>query len=107
MLSQVPVSPEAANSLVEYGIAGTVILILFGIVIFLLKDNRTERKEWRLESIEREKSQEHLLSVSTKVQSELTAAIEAQTSQTKETKEVIQKIREGQVKSLAVQANSK
>tara|TARA_R110000868_G_scaffold148839_2_gene371008 strand:+ start:8609 stop:8938 length:330 start_codon:yes stop_codon:yes gene_type:complete len=95
-LAQIPV--EAGRPLIEFGIAGAVILLLFGLLIYVLKDHRGERKEWRHEASQRADVQRDQFSISTAVQKELTVALSDLAVQSKRSAEIQERIREDQIR---------
>ena len=99
ILAQIPV--DAGKSLVEHGIAGAVILLLFGLLLYLIKDHRSERSEWRHEAKGRAKVQQDQFAVSNAVQKELTVALADLAVQSKRSAIIQERIREDQIRHVS------
>lgn len=81
----------------EYGLAGLVIFALFGLVVFLLRQHKDERTEWKnqvgdIESTRSEQSERFI-----KVQSELSVAVRDLTNNQKESLALSRQIHENHI----------
>lgn len=74
MLAQVQ-TPEAISQWAEFGLAGLVIFALFGVLVFLFRSHKEERKEWREDAKEMHRETTETTTGLTKVVSELTEAV--------------------------------
>jgi len=97
-VAQAAAVEKAGTTLIEHGIAGAVILALFGLLVYLLREQRTERREWRVEASTRSKVQEQNQAVSNAVQKELTVALSELAIQSKRTAIIQERIREDQLR---------
>tara|TARA_R110000824_G_scaffold261358_2_gene449963 strand:- start:483 stop:812 length:330 start_codon:yes stop_codon:yes gene_type:complete len=101
-LAQSPVA--SSSSLLDYGIAGGVILALFGLLLHVLKEHKGERKAWQEEASTRARAHEKCLTVSNQVQKELTVAVVELTTQSRQSAALQMTMREEQIRAAAAAA---
>ena len=92
---------SSSASLIDYGIAGGVILALFGLLLHVLKEHKGERQTWHEEASTRAVAHEACLTVSNEVQKELTVAVVELTTQSRQSAVLQIKMREDQIRAAA------
>jgi type VI protein secretion system component VasK len=86
----------------EYGLAGLVIAALFGLVIFLLKGHKEERREWSKDAKERELCRDSQGDEFIKVQAKMTEAIKELTVSQRESLKLHREMHEDHIRRKAI-----
>ena len=93
---------EAITPWAEHGLAGLVIFALFGLVFFVLRGHKVERREWTVDARDRETTRVVQNESFIKVQSAMTDAVKELTKGQQEAIVLQRQMREDHIRDKAV-----
>ncbi len=99
-----PMLSQSANltSWAEHGLAGLVICALFGLVFFVLKGHRSERREWTVDATSREDIRVAQNETYIKVQVEFSEAVKELAKGQQESLEMHRQLHEENIRAKAL-----